>query len=235
MKRILNHTALQLAGFLIDQVNRRAYKTQTFKGVNERPLEYVFALECLSDICPQKVLDIGSGLSPWPAIMAKCGFVVTAVDEMKSYWKGGIFNQHFYVIHDDITQPSIQEKFDFITCISTLEHISDHCSAVRSIFNLLNPNGYTVLTIPFNDKHYIDNVYRLPGAGCGQSAPYICQVFSSKEIDTWLEGNSGRIVKQEFYEIFTGDFWTFGERIYPPKKVNRVDKHHLTAILIQKD
>jgi len=48
-------------------------------------------------------------------------------------------------------------------------------------------------------------------------------------------GKFGRIVRQEFYEIFTGDFWTFGERIYPPRKVSKVDKHHLTAILIQKD
>jgi 2-polyprenyl-3-methyl-5-hydroxy-6-metoxy-1,4-benzoquinol methylase len=235
VRAILGRLTSRLAGLVMAPINWRMYKQQKFVEINERPLEYAFALQCLVSICPQRVLDVGPGLSPWPAIMAKCGFAVTAIDEMKSYWRLGIFNQHFYIVHDDIVHPEIAERFDFITCISSLEHIPNHDAAVRSMFNLLRPNGHIVLTFPYNDQRYVSNVYREPGAGYGRDAPYICQVFSSKEVDSWLEENRGRIVRQEFYEVFSGDLWTFGERLCPPRKVRKTDRHHLTAMLVKKD
>jgi len=68
----------------------------------------------------------------------------------------------------------------------------------------------------------------------GKNAKYIFQVFSRKEINQWLQENNEKIIDQEYYEIFTGNLWGFGERICPPRKVNREDRHHLTCICIQK-
>jgi len=209
------------------------WKRQPYDSINERSIEYGFALKWLSRICPAEVFDVGPGQSAWPQIMAKCGFRVTAIDKVTGYWKSGYFNRHFYVMNDDITNPKTTKQFDFITCISVLEHIPNHQDAVSGMFKLLKPGGHLLLTIPYNEKQYIGNVYKLPGAGYGQNFPHICQVYSRKEIDAWLRENQGEIIEQEYYRIFSGDFWTFGKRIYPPGKIKNREKCHLTCLLIQ--
>ena len=115
---------------------RREYKMQNFSQ-NKRAIEYAFALRSLYNSTAETVLDVGSGLSPWPALLRKCGYVVTAIDEVESYWRRTITNRHFYVIKDDITNPRLSKTFDFITCIGTLEHICDHRAAMRGMFKLL--------------------------------------------------------------------------------------------------
>jgi len=135
-------------------------------------------LRWLSKICPVEVLDVGSGGSSWPHLMANCGFQVTAIDKIKEYWKGGFFNRHYYVINDDITRPKITKQFDLITCISVLEHIPNHKDAVSGMFRLLKPGGHLVLTFPYNERQYIDDIYKLPDAGYGRDYPFICQVLS---------------------------------------------------------
>lgn len=202
---------------------------------NERPVEYNFALRCLAGACPASVLDVGPGLSPWPALLAHCGYQVTAIDEMKSFWRRSIFNRHFYVHRDDIRRPALTGQFDAVTCISTLEHIDDCDAAVRAILSLTRPGGHVILTFPYNEDRRVDDVYRLPGAGYGRDAPYICRVFSRAQVDGWLAGGRGSIVAQEYYRVFAGDLWTFGERVFPLRPVGRAERHHLTAILIRKE
>ncbi len=211
------------------------WKTPHFRKINERAFEYGFALKWLIKLCPGRVLDVGSGKSSWPHIMANCGFSVTAIDKISGYWKTGFLNRHYHIINDDITEPNITKKFDAITCISVLEHIPDHNSAIKGMFRLLKPDGYLLLTIPYNEKQYIGNVYKLPNAGYGRNYGYICQVYSRKEIDGWLTKNQGKIIEQEYYEIFSGELWTFGERICPPRQVIGGEKCHLTCIVLQKD
>jgi len=236
---ILNETLVRLYKVLgrwyITPVLLADWKWSRYKHINERTIEFAFAFKWLSKICPIKVLDVGSGTTAWPHIMANCGFGVTAIDKIKGYWKGGFFNRHYYIIHDDITKPKIAKQFDLVTCISVLEHIPDHKAAVRGMFELLNPLGYIVLTFPYNETRYVDNVYKLPDAGgYGKGAAFICQVFSRNEIDNWLQENRGTIIEQEYYEVFTGDLWAFGKRIYPPRKVKKQERYHLTCLVIQK-
>jgi 2-polyprenyl-3-methyl-5-hydroxy-6-metoxy-1,4-benzoquinol methylase len=166
--------------------------------------------------------------------MAKCGFRVTAIDEISSYWQGEFFNRHHYVIHDDITNPKLDRTFDAITCISVVEHIPDHLAAIRGLFKLLNPGGHLILTFPYNEERYVDNVYALLEAGYGKGASYVCQVFSREEINSWLRECPGTIIEQEYYQIFSGDLWTFGERVCPIRKVSSSELHHLTCIHIRR-
>ena len=86
----------------------------------------------------------------------------------------------------------------------------------------------------YNKDHYIENVYKLSQARYGQKYKHVCQIYSKNEIDSWLNENGGTIIDQEFYKIFTGEFWTFGDRIYPPLNVGPNDKCHLACFLIQK-
>ena len=121
-----------------------------------------------------------------------------------------------------------------ITCISILEHIKDHKAAVTGMFKLLETGGHIVLTFPYNENHYLKNIYDHPFAGYGKEAPYICQNFSRDEINCWIKENNTEIVLQKYYQIFSGDYWTFWQRIYPPREVSINDKHHLLCMLIQK-
>jgi SAM-dependent methyltransferase len=225
-----------LIGFLLKPIiNRQINTFLSRKMVNERPLEYAFLLKHLSQIYPKTILDVGTGASALPHVLANCGFDVTATDEKGSYWGFDFFNHHYPVIEDDIKNSKLTKKFDFISCISVLEHIPEADEAVKGLFDLLEPNGYLLVTFPFNKNDFVENVYKLEGAGYGQNAPFICQLFSQKEVNNWLKDNGGTIIEQNYYEIFTGEFWTFGEKLYPPRQVDENSNHHLTCILIQKN
>lgn len=210
------------------------WKRSSRKRMNERSVEFSFAFKWLLKICPVEVLDVGAGTTSWPHLMANCGFQVTAIDKIKGYWKGGFFNRHYYIINDDITGPKITKQFDLITCISVIEHIPNHKDAFCGMIGLLKPGGHLVLTFPYNEKQYIENVYKLPDVSYGRDYPFICQVLSRKQIDDWLGDNDAKIIDQEYYKTFSGDLWAFGERIQPPEKVDKEQKCHLTCLVIQK-
>lgn len=201
---------------------------------NERPVEYTYALTWLAKTCPREVLDVGSGRSAWPDLVAKCGFHVTAIDKIKGYWKGDFFNRHYYVKNQDVTRPTLAQQFDLITCLSVLEHIPNHREAMDGMFRLLKPGGHLVLSFPYNEEKYVDDIYQLPGVSYGQDYSFICQVYSRQQIDLWLADGRGRIIDQAYYEVFTGDLWAFGERICPPREAQKTQRHHLTCLVIQR-
>jgi len=51
------------------------------------------------------------------------------------------------------------------------------------MFSLLKTKGHLVLIFPYNEKKYLDNVYKLADAGYGRTVPYICQVFQNVFLD----------------------------------------------------
>ena len=80
----------------------------------------------------------------WMSVQERQRSRMTAFDEKKGYWGGSFFNRHFYVNGEDIANPSWKNKFDFIVCISVLEHIPDHQAAMAGMFKLLRPGGHVV-------------------------------------------------------------------------------------------
>ena len=218
----------------IKKVCTAEYRDQKTVRKNERSIEYRFVFENLTELRPEKVLDVGSGTTALPHLIRSCGYLVTAVDNIVDYWPQGMVNRHFHVLHDDITQTKLNEKFDFITCISVLEHIRPHPAAVKSMLSLLNPGGHLVLTCPYNEKTYIENCYALPGSSYGQNSAYICQAFSRNEVDGWLAETGARLVKQEYWQFFTGKHWTVGDVLSHPRRVDAKETHHLTCLLLQK-
>ena len=205
-----------------------------FGQVNERPIEYGFVFDCLRDLWPEKILDVGAGKSSWPHILHNCGFKVTAIDKIGEYWSSGFVNRHFRIENDDITATRIVERFPFITCLSVLEHIPEHTLAVKNMVSLLEDGGHLVLTFPYNESTYHPNIYDHPEAGYGKDANFVTQVYSREQIEEWLASNPIEIVSQEYYEVFTGEFWTFGKRLYPAKKAEKSERHHLTCLLLRK-
>ena len=229
-KSIINRVGFSYVKFL----NKREYDSQKFNTVNERPIEYGFVFKYLTLKWPESVLDVGTGTTALPHLIRNCGFVVTAIDNIQDYWPSGMFNRHYYIMNDDITKTRLNKKFDFITCVSVLEHIKNHEVAVKSMFSLLNPGGHMILTFPYNETKYVENVYKLPCSSAKEESPFTTQAYSRNEIDKWLHDNNGIIVEQEYWQFFTGEYWTCGERVCPPLQVDRYKLHQITCILIQK-
>jgi len=230
MKKLIH----RFGRWYIRRLNLAEFEIQQFRRINERPIEYRFVFEQLTQLAPRKVLDVGTGVSALPSLIRTTGSVVHAIDNVTDYWREEMVNRHFHVQNQDITRPTLEGGFDLVCCVSTLEHITNHQAAVRGMFSLLEPGGHLVLTHPYSEKRYVADVYREPGAGYGKDLPYPGQVYSRAEVDGWLEANGATLVTQEFWQCFTGELWTFGEQILPPRKVGRDDLHQLTCMLLRK-
>lgn len=188
-------------------------QNQVFSHHNERPIEYEFALRALRDACPQKVLDVGTGTTAWPHLLRTCGFVVTAIDNIRDYWPSGMVNRHWPVLDVDILNPgnALPAGYDAITCLSVLEHIANHTTAVRNMVGLLATGGLLVLTTPYSEHNPFANVYKHPEALYGQDAPYICRSSSQIELKEWLAAGL-HLEHRELWRLFTGPVWATGSR-----------------------
>ena len=211
------------------RLSRSEFESQSFRHVNERTIEYGFVFEAIRESSPQTILDVGTGLSALPSLMRTCGPVVTAIDNVRDYWPEGMSNRHFHVRDEDVTH-SISGRYDLVTCISVLEHIPCPDPAIELMLGALNPKGRLVLTFPYNERQYIPNVYALPGAGYGHDLPHVAQVYSRVELNRWF--HSARILKQDYWRVFTGPFWTFGDILRPPVASSPDELHQLTCLLV---
>jgi 2-polyprenyl-3-methyl-5-hydroxy-6-metoxy-1,4-benzoquinol methylase len=224
----------KLLSFYPRRANRREFERQTFKRFTERPAEFAFLFRKLTEVYPRTILDVGSGTSALPQVLRKCGFLVTATDNTRDYWPRGMFNRHYHILDDDITATRLTQQFDFITCISVLEHIEKSEAAVRNMIGLLKPGGHLLLTFPYNERAYTRNVYSLPGSGYGQAATYITQAYSRAELTRWLAGGEAFLVDQEYWQFFEGEQWTVGPWVIPPRQVGPDHPHQLTCVLIRR-
>ena len=212
----------------------REYKKQVYAGINERPVEYAFLFRELAGFWPKTVLDVGTGMTALPHLLRNCGFIVTATDNIKGYWPSGLVNRHYHVINDDITDTSLSGTFDVVTCISVLEHIQAHIKAMKSIYRLLNPGGRLILTCPYNENRYVPNVYRLPDSSVRESYPFVTQAFSRKELAGWLSDSPFKLLKQEYWRFFEGEFWTCGARLPKPVPAGADSRHQLCCMVLAK-
>src|SRR3982074_1624014 len=119
----------------------RAYQTKILSGEferqkfyrhNERPVEFAWVFKSIARYAPKTILDVGTGATALPALMANVGAVVTAIDNIKDYCPDGMINRHWLVLDDDIQRTKLTQKFAMVTCISTLEHIKEYDAAVRA-------------------------------------------------------------------------------------------------------
>lgn len=131
--------------------------------VSERIVEYALCLKYL-DTDPSlkvKFLDVGCYYSNFPIQLASMGYRVYAID-LQDFQ---LTHPNFTFIKGDINKKDLgKNRFDVVTCVSTLEHIGigvygdtpnergDYL-AVEKIFRILKKGGYVLLTVPFGVKN----------------------------------------------------------------------------------
>ncbi len=211
------------------------FRHQVFLAHNERSLEYRFALQVLGECGPRTVLDVGSGATAWPHLLRHCGYVVTAIDNVRDYWPKGMVNRHWAVLDVDILNPHgrIAEKYDAITCISVLEHIEDHTRAVSNMAALLKTGGLLILTTPFSHDNPYPNVYTRADALYGKDLPYICRSSSVAELHRW-QACDLEVERRELWRLFTGPVWATGERCAWVQAGTEREPHQLGCFLFRK-
>ena len=215
---------------------RQDFDEQQFRATNERPIEYGYVFQRLNLLQPRSVLDVGSGTSALPSLLSTCGFVVTATDNVRDYWPPGMLNRHWHTVDDDIRDSALAGPFDAVVCVSTLEHIPEHVAAMRQMLRLTRPGGHVIVTAPYNETRYHPNVYSAPEASYGKDLPYPAQSFSRAQVNDWLALEYPAVlVHQEYWQCFTGDLWTFGDRLRPPRRAALAeDPHQLGCLTIQR-
>jgi SAM-dependent methyltransferase len=194
---------------------------------NERSIEFSFVFRHLTSRYPKTVLDVGTGMSSLPHMMALCGFDTEAIDYRGDSWPDSVFNRHFMVREMDVKSPTFKTKFDFITCVSVLEHIQEHRKAMACMLDMLTPLGVIVVTAPFTAKEYTPNAYDLEGSGYGQKAQFETQIFSNTELRSW----GGAVLDRENWKMFSGELWTVGAPNDPPITTDKND-YDLSCLLI---
>ena len=211
---------------------RRTFEAQRFRGTNERPVEYAFAFRHLNELQPQTVLDVGTGRTAFPALLRTCGFVVTATDNIRDYWRRGMFNQHWHILDDDVMASKLpDDTFDAVACISVLEHIGDPLKAVTSMRRVLKPGGSLILTTPFGAKPH-PNVYSIAGS-YGVRLPYPCRQSSREDLNRWL-ALGFRLHAEEYWNFFLQtDYWSCGPLMRPPQQT--ATPGHLGCFVMTKD
>lgn len=204
--------------------------------VNERVVEYAFALGCMAKIYPASVLDVGSGESAWSQMLAYCCFEVTDIDNAPGFrlrrvaaQKGKKYKLKQSITGDITKFASSSVKYDFVCCISTLEHIDAFGLAVEKMFSALKPGGHLVLTIPYHFTDCFWNVYDIvkPERVAG-----ICHQFNQRCVDTWLLDHRATLIDEKYYKVFSGQYWRAGDRLQPVE-VHRGEAQ-LACLLLKK-
>lgn len=233
--RIIKSMIHRAGRWYVRKITASESRYQSFSVHNERPLEYSFALKALAENRPKTVLDVGTGTTAWPHLLRNCGYVVTAIDNVRDYWPEGMVNRHWEVLDVDIVNPDgkLTDRYDAITCISVLEHIEQHAAAISNMAAVLKTGGILILTTPFSSHHPDPNVYLRPDALYGKDNPYICRSSSAAELEQWL--SSGLTVeKRELWKLFTGPVWATGERCAWEQASTEDDPHQLGCFLFRK-
>lgn len=96
-----------------------------------------------------EILDIGSGPGGNVGTLLEVSTKITCLEPSSEAIK---FSQKKYpkleIIQGCFPETIPNRKFDMITMLEVLEHISGDSEAVKSVFSLLKPGGYYFITVP---------------------------------------------------------------------------------------
>ncbi|HEX5733174.1 MAG TPA: class I SAM-dependent methyltransferase [Blastocatellia bacterium] len=115
---------------------------------------------CTIEWSGKRLLDVGSGRSPMPCLIAILGAEVMMVEKLRSsipLWEE-IKDQHQLAIDwtivpgDDL--PFADNSFDVVTSFSVIEHQEDKPQAVAEITRVLKPNGLLAISFDLCEEEW---------------------------------------------------------------------------------
>lgn len=127
-----------------------------FIRIWEYPYVFFQAKKYNGNAIKMRALDVGSGVTFFPYAVSSLGYQVTALDSdpvgIKAYQRlNKVFNSDVSFIKGDATNMPLDNKsFDFVYCVSVLEHVPDFGKVVEEISRILSDNGMVVFTFDVN-------------------------------------------------------------------------------------
>ena len=102
-----------------------------------------------------RVLEIGSGIGNISLqLLPRDFYMCSDIDSLYLHTLKNLFGHrpNVKVRYLDISAtdnvPAMENKFDTVLCLNVLEHIEDDTSALKNIYELLNPRGRLILLVP---------------------------------------------------------------------------------------
>jgi len=161
--------------------------------------ELVLSLAARHGVSGGRAIDLGAGSGAFVERLQSAGFQVTGVDTSDEFAGSAPF------VRLNLNDPTFHEKLsagnDLITAIEVIEHLESPIGFLRSIRELLKPQGIAVLTTP--------NVENVPAR---------LKFLTRGRIRTMDEHSDVHI---------SPIFWNLFERYYVPRAGLRVLDHRL--------
>ena len=218
----------------LNQILENENLNPPFTIPNERPVEYAFVFKTIARHYPKRILDVGTGITALPHLIANCGLRVTAIDNIRDYWPSGLVNRHFLVEDADIRKYADRDGYDMVVCISTLEHIVDFDIAVRAMVGLLRHGGLLVMSFPYNNPEFIANVYTLEGSDAPRDIPFGAHAFSAREVSRWTAEHDLTLVDAEYWRFYRHGPWGVGPRLAVPEQTAQDLPHQIACLAFKK-
>lgn len=158
------------------------------------------------------LLDVGAGLSPYRKISEELGWQYLSHD-FSAYTPGvensGLQNESWiYVDHDfvcDILEIPSSTKADLVLCTEVFEHIPDPVRSFERICNILNKDGYVVITVPF-----LSLMHQAPFWFQSGLSPYWFEHWAKengiKVLELTVYGDYVDLMSQEVSRLVTSQF-----------------------------
>lgn len=130
------------------------------KGWWSRIYEYRWIIDACANCAGKTVIDIATGIEhPGMFILKSCGFSrVLGIDlfEKDRFYFAGHLTDGIEYRKENILTPTIQERFDCVSCISLMEHIPSEKqrSAMQSIINYMKTGGTLLMTFDMPGYDY---------------------------------------------------------------------------------
>lgn len=167
--------------------------------VNERIVEIPFILNQIElDGKGKRVLEFGCARSSLGIQLASLGYEVTAIDLEEYRFRHPNLKFHKINIFDF----KDDNGFDYITAVSTIEHIGlgtygdkpsfdDIFRISKKLSELLKPGGTIIITVPFGKK-FVNNFYRS---------------FTHDEIKSLFKEENLKLAEEQFYRRKHYKYW----------------------------
>lgn len=153
-------------GMLLEHTARYYFSTPYVRGrVLDIACGVGYGTQMIAKNCKSEILEvIGVDLDPESLQYARARYRHPLI----TYIEADILDPHL---------PSMLGTFDTILSFETIEHVTDDCLFLNSLYQMLNPGGMLVLSTPFGK-----------GRGIPSGQPYHVHQFTSDEFVAMFSG-----------------------------------------------